>query len=60
MTTVPERWHKSSRSGQDTNCVEVEMVSRKRLRDSKNPDGGVLAVSIAGLIAAVKDDNLTR
>ncbi len=60
MTTVPEQWRKSSRSGQDTNCVEIEMVSRRGVRDSKNPDGGVLALPVSGLLAAVKADTLTR
>lgn len=62
MTTVPERWRKSSRSGQDTNCVEIEMVSRMRVRDSKNPTGPRLALEggLSGLLAAVKADTLTR
>lgn len=58
MTTVPERWRKSSRSGQDTNCVEVEMVSRRGVRDSKNPDGPRLTLEVRGLIAAVKDNRI--
>jgi len=60
MTTVPEQWRKSSRSGQDTNCVEIETVSRAGIRDSKNPDGGRLVLPVTGLLSAVKDDRLTR
>lgn len=40
MTTVP-RWRKSSRSGQESNCVEV--ANTAAVRDSKNPAGPVLA-----------------
>ncbi|MEU5906368.1 DUF397 domain-containing protein [Micromonospora sp. NPDC047527] len=46
MELTDARWHKSSRSNQDANCVEVatnlgEVVG---VRDSKDPDGPVLAV----------------
>lgn len=60
MTTVPEVWLKSSHSGQDTNCVEIEVVSRAAVRDSKNPDGPRLKLELGGLLAAVKADSLTR
>lgn len=60
MTTVPERWLKSSRSGQDTNCVEIEVAFRLGIRDSKNPGGPRLALEVGGLLAAVKADRLTR
>lgn len=60
MTTVPEVWRKSSRSGQDTNCVEIEMISRARIRDSKNAEGALLALEVGGLVAAVKADRLTH
>jgi hypothetical protein len=46
------RWTKSSRSGGgNENCVEV---AHDRIRDSKNPDGPMLAVDVARLVADVK------
>ncbi|MFI6760550.1 DUF397 domain-containing protein [Micromonospora sp. NPDC050417] len=36
-------WRKSSRSGSDTNCVEIaELPQTIAVRDSKDPDGPVL------------------
>lgn len=35
-------WRKSSRS-QPENCVEVAISDSALVRDSKNPDGGILA-----------------
>ena len=64
-------WRKSSRSGSNSNCVElgwrkssysgsnaqcVELSARGAVRDSKNPDGPVLAVDITALVAAVRED----
>jgi len=44
---LSEQWHTSTRSN-DTNCVEVREVSGLvQVRDSKNRDGGTLAVSSA-------------
>jgi hypothetical protein len=43
-------WRKSSRSGggNGSNCVEVaDAPDRVLVRDSKNPDGGILAVTPA-------------
>ena len=57
-TTVPERWRKSTRSGQDTNCVELS--SQGRVRDSKNPDGPRLAASLNGLVSAAKAGRFDR
>lgn len=40
------RWRKSSHSGGGNDCVEVAFVGTNPvLRDSKNPDGGVIPVS---------------
>ncbi|WP_082860156.1 DUF397 domain-containing protein [Alloactinosynnema sp. L-07] len=35
-------WRKSSFSGSEVNCVEVAYTATVRVRDSKNPDGGML------------------
>jgi hypothetical protein len=41
-------WHKSSYSSQDGNCVEVaqNLPGVVAVRDSKNPDGPVLVVTL--------------
>jgi hypothetical protein len=41
-------WHKSSYSSQDGNCVEVaqNLPGVVAVRDSKNPDGSVLVVTL--------------
>lgn len=53
------RWRKSSRSGEETNCVEVAHTLAA-VRDSKNPDGGVLHAQLGNLLAAVKAGRLIR
>jgi hypothetical protein len=58
MTTVPEQWRKSTRSGQDTNCVEVEITTMRLVRDSKNPNGPAMPAPIASLVDAVKADRV--
>ncbi|WP_436493683.1 DUF397 domain-containing protein [Actinokineospora sp. HUAS TT18] len=35
-------WRKSSFSGGEVNCVEVAYTATVRVRDSKNPEGGIL------------------
>lgn len=57
MTTVPERWRKSTRSSANTDCVEVSNLGS--VRDSKNPAGLKLA-GAAGLVAAAKAGQLDR
>lgn len=40
------QWRKSSYSGNTGNCVEVVITDQAiGVRDSKNPDGGVLSVT---------------
>lgn len=36
-------WRKAKASGSDGGCVEVEVVSKARVRDSKDPFGPELA-----------------
>ncbi|MGH3390603.1 MAG: DUF397 domain-containing protein [Actinomadura sp.] len=38
-------WRKSSRSGQEGQCVEVADLDQVAVRDSKSPSGPVLAFS---------------
>lgn len=58
MTKVTDpRWRKSSRSGQEANCVEVH-GDLGAVRDSKNATGPALAVDAAALVAAVKTGRL--
>jgi hypothetical protein len=59
MTTVPVSWRKSSRSGQDTNCVELA-GSLDQVRDTKNRTGPVLRGDLAALVAMVKADRIIR
>jgi hypothetical protein len=57
MMTVPDEvWKKSSRSGQDSDCVELS--NRGRVRDSKNRTGPAIIVPLAGLLAAAKAGQL--
>jgi hypothetical protein len=45
-------WRKASRSGSETNCVEL--ANTGAVRDSKNPAGPVLATDLRDLLAAIK------
>jgi hypothetical protein len=62
-------WRKSSRSGSQTNCVElgwrksskstsqtncVELSNTGAVRDSKNPNGPILTVDLSAFLAAFK------
>ncbi|MFC5749970.1 DUF397 domain-containing protein [Actinomadura rugatobispora] len=55
---VRPRWRKSRRSGTGDNCVEIAGLDGMRaVRDSKDPDGGVLAFDTAvwsSLIGRIK------
>lgn len=53
------RWRKSSYSG-GTNGNCVELANAGAVRDSKNPGGPILEISVAGLVAAAKGDRLAR
>lgn len=48
-------WRKSSYSGSDNACVEVADGTRTLVRDTKNRDGGHLAVSPHAWAAFVHD-----
>ena len=57
--TVPQRtvrWRKSTRSGDQGACVELGHVGA--VRDSKNPTGPTLTVSLSSLVAAVKSNRI--
>lgn len=52
-------WRKSSFSGGDNgDCVELARSGA--VRDSKNPDGPVLAVDLVPLLATVKGGRIDR
>lgn len=57
MTTIDPRWRKSSRSGPQTECVEVR-ADLDAVRDSKNP-GPVLTGDLTALVAAVKTGRIS-
>jgi hypothetical protein len=53
-------WRKSSHSGNEGNCVELN-ESLDAVRDSKNPAGPVLSVSgLRGLVLAAKSGRIGR
>lgn len=48
------RWRKSSRSGQESSCVELAHT-RDRVRDSKNPAGPTLSFDTGRLDAFLSE-----
>lgn len=52
MDQAGVRWRKSSRSGSQSNCVELAPTGL--VRDSKNPDGPVLVAGWSGLVELIK------
>lgn len=57
--TTPPRWRKSTRSSNDTACVELASTL-DAVRDSKNPSGPVLDARLGEFISAVKAGKLDR
>ena len=54
-------WRKSSRSGSQSDCVEVARTATVgAVRDSKNPTGPTLRADLAALLPAVKAGLLDR
>jgi hypothetical protein len=52
-------WRTSSYSGQDNECVELR-GDLLAVRDSKNPDGPALNVSLTRLLDTVKTGRLSH
>jgi hypothetical protein len=52
------RWRKSSYSGSDGECVELNRVGA--VRDSKNPGGRIIRADLKALVSAVKSGRLDR
>lgn len=53
------RWRKSAYSSTPEGAC-VELHPKGAVRDSKNPDGPQLAVSLSAFMSAVKSGHLTR
>jgi hypothetical protein len=50
-------WRKSSRSTDQTNCVEL--ASFGAVRDSKDPSGPILTADLRRLLSAIKTGQIT-
>lgn len=59
MNTQDRRWRKSSRSGAESNCVEVSHLL-DAVRDSKNPTTISLRGDIRRLLDSVNSGRITR
>jgi hypothetical protein len=57
MNATRVRWRRSSRSGAQSNCVELAWAGA--IRDSKSP-GPTLAADLGMLISVVKTGRLDR
>jgi len=55
--TMSDRWRKSSRSGQNEDCVELHPTGG--VRDSKNP-APTLAADLRALVSTLKADRFTQ
>jgi hypothetical protein len=53
------QWRKSTRSANSANCVELA-GTLDRVRDSKNPNGPTLAISLTSLLSAVNSSRFDR
>jgi hypothetical protein len=60
MTHDHSQWRKSSRSGQQTDCIELARIGAGAVRDSKNPTGPILHVEMTELLLAVKTGRLSH
>jgi uncharacterized protein DUF397 len=59
MQREPLRFKKSSRSGGQSECVEIAHTL-SHVRDSKHPDGAVLRVDVRGLASELKAGRFAR
>ena len=61
MNLYSASWRKSSYSGTQSDCVEVAFGSTQAaVRDSKDPNGGVLVLSPASFAALVVEARAQR
>lgn len=51
---IAHRWKKSSFSGTETDCVEIDVHTWGEMRDSKNPTGPTLKIDVRQFVAAIK------
>lgn len=52
-------WIKSTRSGPDNNCVELR-TGFDGVRNSKNPNGSMIAGNVKALLRAIQAGQLDR